>query len=101
MIRFRDAAGLAVAVYAVELGARRYTPDQLAARLADLDRAEELIDALYCGAEERSQSHIDVVAKIDAYYGGVFDQLPPLSEEERTHAERIAAAVLARIREIR
>ena len=41
-------------IAAMEIDGRRYTPEEVEARIADLDRAEELIDALYTGADERS-----------------------------------------------
>lgn len=86
-------------IAALEIDGRRYTPEEIAARIADLDRAEDLIDALYTGAEERSQSHADVLAKIEMYWGEVFEWLPPLSEEERARVGRIMARVIERIRE--
>lgn len=66
---------------------------------ADLLRAELLLTDLCDGALEQSQSHADVLAKIETYYGAVFDNLPPLLPAECERVKRIAAALLARIRE--
>ena len=102
MIRFllnEGELGQFQGIAAMEIDGRRYTPEEVEARIADLDRAEELIDALYTGADERSQSHTDVTAKIEAYWGEVFASLPPLPEEERARVGRIAARALEKMRE--
>lgn len=66
---------------------------------ADLFQAETLLADLCDGALEQSQSHADVLAKIETYYGAVFDNLPPLLPAECERVKRIAAALLARMRE--
>jgi len=88
---------------AVRLGERMYTlaqvGEELARARADLQRAEGLLADLADGALAQSQSHADVLAKIEAYWDAVFEALPPLSSEGRERVERIARAVLTRIRE--
>lgn len=65
---------------------------------AALNLAEELICAIAEGAEQQSQSHSDVLAKIESYYAAVLDSLPPLTAEELAGCAQVAARVLARIR---